>query len=119
MIVPEFADNKERFSKSKVLLSNPSLYHVLSGREGKLREALTVLVFRTSGYDIFASPKEESGDYIEPFNGRNISIEVGGKKKSFKQSDYVIRDNIDYPASGVIPLWAISMMWRSYMDDVM
>lgn len=111
-IIPEYNDNKEKFSRSKVFLTNPSAYMVLSGREGNLREALVSLAFKTRGMKIFSSPKEESGDFIIiREDGKPITIEVGGKKKKFKESDYVIRDNIEYPASNVIPLYLIAMMW--------
>lgn len=111
-IVPEYGDRKEKFSRSKVLVSNPSIYNVLGGREGNLRESLTVLAFRSSGMSIFASEKEEAGDFIVESRDKSVlSLEVGGKKKKFKESDYVIRDNIDYPSGNVIPLWVLAMMW--------
>ena len=111
-IVPEYGDRKEKFSRSKVLVSNPSIYNVLGGREGNLRESLTVLAFRSSGMSIFASEKEEAGDFIVESRDKSVlSLEVGGKKKKFKESDYVIRDNIDYPSGTVIPLWVLAMMW--------
>ena len=112
IVIPEYNDNKEKFSRSKVFLTNPSAYMVLGGREGNLREALVSLAFKTRGAKIFSSPKEESGDFIIiREDGKPITIEVGGKKKKFKESDYVIRDNIEYPASNVIPLYLIAMMW--------
>ena len=111
-IVPEFGDSKEKFSRSKLLLANPSMYSVLSGREGNLREALTVLAFRSAGMSIFSSIKEEAGDFVvTEKDGKPVSLEVGGKKKRFKESDYVIRDQIDYPSGRVIPLWVLAMMW--------
>lgn len=109
-IVPGYGDAKERFSRSKILLANPSAYHVLGGREGNLREALTVLAFRSRGIGIYASQKEEAGDFIVDMDGP-VTIEVGGRKKRHKESDYVVRDNIDYPSERVIPLWHLAMMW--------
>ncbi len=111
-IITEYGDNKEKFSRSKVFLTNPSAYRILGGKEGNLREALTVLSFKACGTKIQASAKEEAGDFIVTDKNDNVvSLEVGGKKKKFKESDYVIRDNIDYPSRNVIPLWVLTMMW--------
>lgn len=111
-IVPEYGDTKEKFSKSKVFLTNPSMYRILGGKEGNMREALTALAFKSKGFEIYASRNEEEGDFVVLDENKNpITIEVGGKSKSHKKSDYVVRDNIDYPSSHVIPLWALAMMW--------
>ncbi len=111
-IIPEYGDSKEKFSRSKVFFANPSMYYVLGGREGNAREALTALSFRNAGMKVYASRKEESGDFIIiDRDGREISIEIGGKRKHHKESDYVVRDNIDYPSANAIPLWTLSMMW--------
>ena len=40
-----------------------------------------------------------------------IKIEVGGKDKVLKNSDWVIRDNTDYPGGKAIPLWLLAMGW--------
>ncbi len=42
---------------------------------------------------------------------RPLKIEVGGRNKVLKKSDWVIRDNTDYPADKVLPLWLLAMAW--------
>ena len=111
-IVPAEGDPNERFSKSKVFLTNPSLYFLLGSNEGNFREALTVLSFTSAGMEIRSSAKEEDGDFtVTTKAGDKVLLEVGGKSKAFKASDFVIRDKIDYPAPHVIPLWVLAMMW--------
>jgi hypothetical protein len=40
-----------------------------------------------------------------------MKLEIGGKKKSSKSSDFVLRDDIDLPLRNVIPLWILGMLW--------
>ena len=111
-IVPAEGDPNERFSKSKVFLTNPSLYFLLGSGEGNFREALTALSFTSAGMEIRSSVKEEDGDFtVTTKDGGKVMLEVGGRSKAFKASDFVIRDKIDYPAPHVIPLWVLAMMW--------
>jgi uncharacterized protein len=42
---------------------------------------------------------------------RKLKIEVGGASKKIKGADYVIRDDIDYPAGKALPLWLLGMGW--------
>jgi len=42
---------------------------------------------------------------------RKLKIEVGGASKKPKGADYVIRDDIDYPAGKALPLWLLGMGW--------
>ena len=44
-------------------------------------------------------------------NESPLKIEVGGRNKVLKKSDWVIRDGTDYPTDKVIPLWLLAMMW--------
>jgi hypothetical protein len=39
------------------------------------------------------------------------TLEVGGRSKKPKQADFVIRDDIDYPAGNAIPLWLAGFMF--------
>jgi hypothetical protein len=40
-----------------------------------------------------------------------MKLEVGGRGKSHKSSDFVIRDDIDIPFKNAIPLWMLGMLW--------
>ena len=42
---------------------------------------------------------------------RRVTVEVGGGSKGWKKYDFVIRDDSDYPAAGVVPLWLLGMMY--------
>jgi len=41
---------------------------------------------------------------------RRVTVEVGGGSKGRGKSDFVIRDDSDYPAAGAVPLWLLGMM---------
>lgn len=56
---------------------------------------------------IWAAKNEQDGDFV--FEG--MKLEIGGKKKSSKSSDFVLRDDIDLPLRNVIPLWILGMLW--------
>jgi hypothetical protein len=57
--------------------------------------------------NLYAQKDDSKGDFI--FNG--ISIEVGGSHKSPKNSDFVIRDDVDFPIKNIIPMWTLGMLW--------
>ncbi|WP_268745469.1 hypothetical protein [Thermotoga sp. Mc24] len=40
-----------------------------------------------------------------------MKIEVGGKGKKKKSSDFVIKDDVDLPVENVIPMWIPGMLW--------
>ena len=66
-----------------------------------------------------ACKDEPDGDFVVSNNTGSLNlgntpklkIEVGGRDKVLKQSDWVIRDNTDYPADKAIPLWLLAMGW--------
>ncbi|NUU99618.1 ATPase AAA [Marinitoga sp. 1154] len=90
----------------KIFLSDPAYYYIFKGEIGNFREAYTVFALKEKG-EIFALKKEEDGDFI--WNG--IKIEVGGKNKKIKKSDFVIRDDIDLPIKNKVPLWILGFLW--------
>ncbi|MDK2786180.1 MAG: uncharacterized protein PWQ80_859 [Thermotoga sp.] len=95
------------FSKgSKIFLADPSMYHVFEGETGNFREAFVVFALKEKG-KIYASKNEEEADFI--FEG--MKLEVGGKRKKRKSSDFVIRDDIDLPVRNSIPMWVLGMLW--------
>jgi hypothetical protein len=93
---------------SKIFLADPSLYYALSGKEGNMREAFVACALQSAGRDINAVRDERKADFIVD---RNILIEVGGPKKERKSADFVVRDGIDWPSPGIIPLWCLGFMW--------
>lgn len=95
------------FSKGeKIFLSDPAMYYAFEGEIGNFREAFVVFALKEIG-KIYAVKNEEEGDYV--FEG--IKIEVGGKSKKKKSSDFVIRDDVDLPVRNVIPMWMLGMLW--------
>ncbi|TYB87858.1 MAG: ATP-binding protein [Kosmotoga sp.] len=101
-------NDTKTFSKgAKIFLADPSFYSVLGGEIGTRREAFVVAAFSNAGKKVFASKNEEAGDFLVD----GAVIEVGGKNKSKKKADYVIRDNIDLPNRNIIPLWLLGFMY--------
>lgn len=82
------------------------MYYAFEGEIGNFREAFVVFALKEIG-KIYAVKNEEEGDYV--FEG--IKIEVGGKSKKKKSSDFVIRDDVDLPVRNVIPMWMLGMLW--------
>ena len=97
------SDKKASGKGAKIFLSDPSMYFALSGKLGNVREAYVVCTAKQSGLEIFACKDEAKGDFIL----EDTIIEIGGRNKKRKQSDLVIRDDLDHPSPGVLPLWAL------------
>ena len=79
-----------------------------------MREAFAAALLEEAGYEVCAARDEHEGDFIISRQydvDKKIKIEVGGERKTAKLSDFVIRDNCDYPSGKVIPLWLLAMMW--------
>lgn len=112
-------DTKAKSAGAKLFLADPCLYSVLHGNMGSAREAFVAGILTEAGFSVSASRNETEGDFvvskkmgfIQTSASPAFRIEVGGKSKSAKKSDFVIRDNLDYPAEKVIPLWLLAMMW--------
>ncbi len=106
-------ETKAKSAGAKVFYSDPCLYAVLRGTEGNIRESFVSLALQSAGYQVFAAKDERDGDFvtISSKDGKRMTIEVGGHKKILKNADFVVRDDIDYPADKVIPLWHLLMMW--------
>jgi len=92
---------------AKMFLADPSLYRALSGMEGNTREAYVACAAESAGRTIYAESNEQRGDFI--IDG--VTVEVGGPKKARKTAEWVIRDRVDTPSRGVVPLWMLGMMW--------
>ncbi len=104
-------DRKARSIGAKMFFADPCAYSVLHADAGTEREAFVANCFAQAGYGIEALRNETEGDFCVSQNGLNATIEVGGKGKSHKKSDYVARDNTDYPAGNAVPFWLLAMMW--------
>ena len=104
-------DNKARSTGAKMLFADPCAYHVLHADSGTEREAYIANCFAQAGYEVRAMKDEKKGDFAITKGAETLAIEVGGRSKTPKKSDFVMRDNTDYPAQNAIPLWLIGMMW--------
>ncbi len=105
--IVDYTEIKKAYTKgAKIFLADPTLYYVYEGEVGNFREAFVVAMLKEKG-KILASKDETKSDFI--FN--NLTLEVGGRNKKIKESDYVIRDDVDIPFKNIIPLWMLGMMW--------
>jgi hypothetical protein len=64
-----------------------------------------------AGWDVTTSRDKAQADFVISKDGRRITLEVGGKNKSRRGADFVIRDDIDYPTATAIPRWLLAMSW--------
>ena len=93
----------------KVYLDNPSLMTVLSGGNpdiGNLRETFFYNQMRVNN-DVTASK-------VSDFRIGDYTFEIGGRGKGKKQltgveNGIVVRDDIEYGAGHIVPLWAFGM----------
>ncbi|MBQ3686755.1 MAG: ATP-binding protein [Treponema sp.] len=112
-------DSKAKSAGAKLFLADPCLYSVLHGNAGSQREAFVTALLEDAGFSVHACRDETEGDFmvlkssgpIARGNESPLKIEVGGRNKVLKKSDWVIRDGTDYPTDKVIPLWLLAMMW--------
>ncbi len=90
----------------KVFFADPTIYSVYDGDLGNTRESFVSLAADSAGLT-FVCPKDDSlGDFI--IDGK--LFEVGGRSKKKKSAQFVIRDNIDFPTKGVIPMWMLGFL---------
>jgi predicted AAA+ superfamily ATPase len=93
----------------KVYLDNTNLAFCLSEKEpniGNLRETLFFNQMRVNN-NVYRSEKAD-------FCVQNMTFEVGGKSKTQKQIEglknaYIVKSDIEYGYSNVIPLWAFGL----------
>jgi hypothetical protein len=87
----------------KIFLYDPNMYALFNSQTGTLREAYVSACLLDSGYSLYSSKNERICDFIAD----KYKIEVGGKAKSSKGADFIIRDNTELPYDNVIPLWLL------------
>lgn len=108
-------DTKAQSAGAKLFFADPAYYPILHGSQGTTREALTAALCAEAGWTVETTKDDSTGDFvITSARGtkiRKLKIEVGGASKKIKGADYVIRDDIDYPAGRALPLWLLGMGW--------
>ena len=62
---------------------------------------------KKAGRSVFVADDESICDFVVG----GATLEVGGKSKSGKAADFVVRDGLDVPLPGVIPMWLLGMMY--------
>ena len=95
----------------KVYLDNPNLAYLMGGAStdiGNIRETFFYNQMRVTA-DVISSR-------ISDFEIDGRTFEVGGKKKGKKQiseaaEGYVIKDDIEYGSSNIIPLWTFGLTY--------
>ncbi|MDI3531236.1 MAG: uncharacterized protein PWP60_1085 [Candidatus Atribacteria bacterium] len=96
---------EKAYSKgSKIFFADPAFYFVFEGETGNFREAFTVFALKER---IRAAKREEEADFV--LDG--VKLEIGGRGKVSKHSDYVIKDDLDLPVRNSVPLWMLGMLW--------
>jgi hypothetical protein len=83
------------------------MYGLYKSSKGNIREVFVSTMCRTITSDFFASEDETKGDFVF----KDYTIEVGGKNKKAKKSDFVIRDDIELPQKNIIPLWTVGFLY--------
>ncbi|MCR4863864.1 MAG: AAA family ATPase [Bacteroidales bacterium] len=96
----------------KIYVHNPNTLYALGSREsiGTVRECFFVNQL-TKGHTVEYG--KASGDFL--VNG-SITIEVGGKDKTFEQianipHSYIFADEMEYPVGKKIPLWLAGFLY--------
>jgi hypothetical protein len=108
-------DIKAKSAGDKLFFADPSFYSVLRGNPGTAREALVAALCADAGWSVETARDDATGDFVITKRTENdlrkLKIEVGGSSKKIKHADFVIRDDIDYPATNAVPMWLLGMGW--------
>jgi len=110
-----YTDNKSvtKMQKpDKIYIHNPNMLYTLSSRMniGTIRECFVVNQLSAKHTVEYS---KSSGDF--KIDG-NITIEVGGKDKSFNQianipNSYILADQMEFPVGKKLPLWIIGFLY--------
>jgi hypothetical protein len=79
----------------------------LKGNTGNIREAYVCCALKEKDKDIAACRDEEKGDFVY----HHLKLEIGGRKKARKKSDFVLRDDTEVPYENTIPLWMLGFKY--------
>jgi hypothetical protein len=104
-IVRKRSDTRVNSTGAKILLSDPSVYGLFAENRGTVREAYVAMASAESGHRLYAAGDERSYDFL--IDDRRI--EVGGRSKTRKSADLVVRDDVDLPAGAVLPMWLLGL----------
>jgi len=108
-------DTKAKSAGDKLFFADPAFYSVLRGSLGTSREALVASLCADAGWTVETTKDDSTGDFVitrpSVRGSEKLKIEVGGASKKIKNADFVIRDDIDYPAGNTVPLWLLGMGW--------
>ena len=108
-------DTKAKSAGDKLFFADSSFYSVLRGNTGTAREALVASLCADAGWTIETTRDDSTGDFVISKPSDNgilkLKLEVGGASKKIKSADFVIRDDIDYPAANAVPMWLLGMGW--------
>ena len=100
-------DHKAGSKGAKLLLADPSMYTALGGRTGNIREAYVVNALLGGGKKVFACKDERLADFVVD----GLKIEIGGRSKKKKAADKVVRDDVEFVAGDVVPLWCLGLLY--------
>ncbi len=110
-IIRKTNETKANTVGDKLFFGDPVYYEILGGNVGNAREALVAAMVSEAGYTIEAHRDETCGDFMIDIADTQIIVEVGGKKKKFKNADFVIRDDTDVPTGRTLPLWSLGFLY--------
>lgn len=114
-IIRKENDTKAKTAGDKLFFSDPACYPVLHGNVGTAREALVAALLAQSGWQVEATRNETEGDFVifrhKAGLATKLKLEAGGASKKVKNSDFVIRDDIDLPGGNALPLWLLGMAY--------
>ncbi|MCC5814742.1 MAG: ATP-binding protein [Leptospira sp.] len=107
-ILRKKSDNRPNSKGSKILLTDPSVYHSLGGNIGTAREAYFCAYVESHSpknnfnkTEIFASSNEKEFD----FEVDEKTYEIGGRNKKPKNAEIVVRDDLDIKVRNSIPMF--------------
>lgn len=111
-----YTDNKSvtKMQKpDKVYLHNPNMHYALCSQEkvGTIRECFVVNQLSSTCHTVEYG--KNHGDF--KVDGR-ITVEVGGKDKSFEQiagvpDSYILADSMEFPIGKKLPLWLVGFLY--------